>query len=443
MKSYDLSIIGSGPGGYVAALYASRRGLNVCVIESDLVGGTCLNKGCIPTKVMLNSASAFSGLKDYAKLGIDVNGYNLNFPKVSLRKNEVVLRLRTGIETLFRANRITLVKARARLSGANTIELDNGESITSKNIIIATGSRPAALPGLGINENTIYSSDGILDIKELPRTMMIIGGGILGVEFASIFNAFGVKVTVVEMADRLIPSHSKEASKKLEMIFKKRGIDVLISTTVDPALVKKIDAENVLVAVGRKANIEDIGLQNCGLSINNEKISVDIHLCANGGSIYAIGDCIGGPLLAHKAFYDAMIAVDNIMGNASNADYSAIPSCIYTDPEIASVGLTEEQAKEKHPGVKIAKFPYLASGKAYIIGKSDGFIKIIGDANGKLLGAEILGAGACDMISELALALSSGISIEKISRTTHGHPTLSEIIQEASHVFMGTPIHSA
>ncbi len=453
MKSYDLSIIGSGPGGYVAALYASHHNLKICVVENDLVGGTCLNRGCVPTKVMLNSASIFCGMKDSAKFGIDVNGYSLNFPKVLSRKDEVVSRLRTGIETLFRANHIELIRARAMLSSATTIQLDNGESVASKNIIVATGSSPASLPNINIDENNVYSSDGILDIKELPRSILIIGGGVLGVEFASIFNAFAVKVTVVELTDRLIPSQSRESSKKLETIFKRRGIDVLTSTTVESVYArencrirtfdgKNIEAEKVLVAVGRKANTEDIGLEKAGIDIDKGRIAVDSHLRANARNIYAIGDCVAGPLLAHKAFYDAIVAVDNIVGKAREVDYSNIPNCIYTDPEIASVGLTEEAAKEKYPDVKIAKFPYIASGKAFIVGKPEGFIKIIGDPKAKLLGAEIFGSGACDMIGELALALSSGISIAELRSVTHGHPTLSEIIQEASHVFMGTPIHS-
>ncbi len=454
MKSYDLSIIGSGPGGYVAALYASRHNLKVCVIENDLVGGTCLNRGCIPTKVMLNSASILCGMKDSAKFGIDVDGYSLNFPKVLSRKDEVVSRLRTGIETLFRANHIDLIRARAMLSSETAIQLDNGESVESKNIIVATGSSPVSLPSINIDEDRVYSSDGMLDIKELPRSILIIGGGVLAVEFASIFNAFAVKVTVVELTDRLVPSQSREASKKLETIFKRRGIDVLTSTTVDNIYMgeycriltsdkKNIEAEKILVAVGRKANTENIGLEKAGIDIDRGRIAVDSHLRTNVRDVYAIGDCVAGPLLAHKASYDAIVAVDNIMGKAREADYSNIPNCIYTDPEIASVGLTEETAKEKYPDARIAKFPYLASGKAFIAGKSEGFIKIIGDPKGKLLGAEILGFGACDMIGELALALSSGMSIAELTRVTHGHPTFSEIIQEAGHVFMGTPIHSA
>jgi dihydrolipoamide dehydrogenase len=435
-KSYDLAIIGSGPGGYVAALYASSHKLKTCVIEKDLLGGTCLNRGCIPTKVMLNSASILSEIKQASIHGIEVSGYKLNFNAVFTRKAEVVTRLRTGIETLFRSKNIDLIKGKARLSGPDRISIDGHEDIQAKNIIIAAGSKPAAIPGIDINEKDIFSSDGILNISELPKNLTIIGGGVIGVEFASFYNAFGVRVTIIEMMDRLIPMQSREASKKLEIIFKKRGIDVLTRTKADSI------TRPALVAVGRAPVTEGIGCEELGIKIENGRISVNGNLRTSVKNIYAIGDCVAGPQLAHKASYDGMLAVDNITGKDMKTDYSNIPACIYTDPEIASVGLTEEAAKEKYPDARVAKFPYLGSGKAYLMAKTEGFIKLMGDSHGNILGIEILGEGACDLIGEGVMARSVGLNIKDLARVVHAHPTLSEIIQEAAHIFAGTPIHS-
>jgi dihydrolipoamide dehydrogenase len=453
MRSYDLAIIGSGPGGYIAALYASRLKMKVCVIEKDLLGGTCLNRGCIPTKVMLNSASILSQIKSARQHGIDVGEARLDFPAVSSRKNEVVTRLRAGIETLFRAGGINLIKGSARISGPNSIKIDSKDEISAENIIIAAGSRPLALPGITIDETDIYSSDGILMLAKLPKSILIIGGGAIGAEFASLFNAFGVKVTIVELLERLIPMQSREASRKLETIFKKRGIDVITGSKVE-AIEKKgglkiklsgnreIESEKALVSVGRRPAIEGLGCEDLGIRIENGKIVVDKNLKTSIKNIYAIGDCVEGPQLAHKASYDGILACDNIAGNARKTDYSNIPNCIYTDPEVASVGLVEETAKEKFPEAKVAKFPYLASGKAYLLGKSEGFIKLIGDPKGNILGVEIMGEGACDLIGEAVIARSAGMNIKDLAHAVHGHPTLSEIIQEAAHIFTGTPIHS-
>ena len=453
MRSYDLAIIGSGPGGYVSGLYASRHKLKVCLIEKDLVGGTCLNRGCIPTKVMLNSASLFSRIKDYTALGINIDGYSLNFPAVVLRKNNIVEKLRAGIETLLRANHIDLIRGEASFSEPDVITAGSGDPITAKNIIIATGSRPMELPNLKCDESTIYSSDGILNIPELPGSIIIIGGGVIGAEFATMFSRFGVKVTVVELMDRLIPTQSREVSKKLEMVFRKSGIDVMTSTKVESLTAdgsarvristgKEITGDKVLIGVGRRSNIEGLGLEKIGVSVEKGRITVDKRLRTSIKNIYAIGDCVSGPLLAYKASYDGIVACDNILGGEREADYSNMPNCIFTDPEIGSVGLTEEEARQRYPDARIAKFPYLASSKAAIIGRQEGFVKIIGDAKGSLLGVEYFGEGASDLISEAVLARQAGVGIKELSRVIHGHPTLSEILQEAAHIFCGTPIHT-
>lgn len=454
MTNYDLAIIGSGPGGYVAAIYASRRKLKTCVIEKDLVGGTCLNRGCIPTKSLLNSVSIISAIKDSSAHGIEALAYKINFPKMAARKDEAVLRLRAGIETLFRANKIDLLRGTAVITGPNTVRIDGAAEIFAKYIIIASGSRPAGLPGIKIDETDILSSDGILNLKSIPKSLAIIGGGAIGCEFANLYNSLGAKVTIIEFTDRLVPAQSREVSKKLEMSFKKRGIEVFTAASAESITksdnlkialsgARTVEAEKVLVSVGRKPDIDSLGsLKALGIETEKGRVVVNEHLRTNLKNIYAIGDCINGPQLAHKASYDGIIAVDNILGGARTPDYSNVPGCVWTEPEIASVGINEEEAKAKYPGVKIAKFPYLGSGKAYVMGKTEGFAKIIGNTEGKILGVEIFGEGACDLIAEAVLAKTADVTIEEWSRVVHCHPTLSEILQEAAHIFMGTAIHS-
>ncbi len=451
-KSYDLIIIGSGPGGYVAGLYASRKKLNVCVIEKDSLGGTCLNRGCIPTKALLNSASVLSRIKESKEYGIEVSSFKVNFPAICARKDTVVARLRAGIETLFRANSIELIKGKAVLKSADTVTV-NGADISAKSIIIAAGSRPGGLPGAAPDEIDICSSDGILNLKEIPGSIAIVGGGVIGCEFANLFNALGSKVFIVELLDRILPTQSKEVSRKMETILKKKGVVINTSTKLESvnreggiklklSNGQVVPADKVLISVGRIPNTEDIGLEDAAVKTDKGRVVVDNNLRTSVKNIYAIGDCVPGPLLAHKASYDGIVAVDNILGNPRAVDYSNVPNCIWTDPEIASVGLTEEDAKAKYPDAKIAKFPYLASGKAYIVGKTEGFIKIIGGKEGNILGVEIFGLEACDLIGEAVLAKERGVNIEDLSRVVHGHPTLSEIYQEAAHIFCGTPIHS-
>jgi len=453
MKRRDLVIIGSGPGGYVAGLYGAGNNLNVCVIEKDSLGGTCLNRGCIPTKVMLNSASLLSRIRESSVHGIVVDNITVNFQKINERKEEVVSRLRAGIETLFRAKKIELIKGTAVIKDRNTVVVD-GARLESTHVIIATGSRPSGLSGIEFDNTDIFSSDGILNINKLPKTLLIIGGGVIGCEFATIFNTLGTKVTIVELLDRLLVTQSREASKKMEIILKKRGVEVITSAKVERidkkgALNIKIsngrvlNAEKVLVAVGRTPNVSGLGLEDIGIKIEKGYIAVDGYLRTAIDNIYAIGDCItGGPLLAHKASYDGILACDNILGRERLADYSSVPNCVYTEPEIASVGLNEEEARAKYADVKIARFPYLGSGKAFLIGRTEGFIKIVGNSKGEILGIEIMGEEACDLVGEATLAKASGINIKDLSHVVHGHPTLSEIFQEAAHIFSGTAIHS-
>ncbi len=454
MTNYDIVIIGSGPGGYVAALYAARHKLNVCVAEMGLVGGTCLNRGCIPTKSLLHSASLLTMMQEASHHGISPGKITVDFQKMQSRKKEVITKLRTGIETLFRANKIELIRGRARILSPNTVEIDGFGPVTGRNIIIATGSVPGEIPGITIDRKSTLSSDEILDLEALPEKLSIIGGGVIGCEFASLYSALGVKVAVVELADRLISTQSREASKKLEVIFKKRGIEVLCSQRVDKVDVggtvtvktasgKVIESGKALVSAGRKPVIEGLADFNAlGITVESGRIRVDKTLRTAVPNIYAIGDCVTGPQLAHKASYDGICVVNSIIGNAGEADYSNIPNCIWTDPQIASVGTSEDAARASNPDVKTAKFPYMASGKAFIMGRSEGYVKITGDKEGNILGVEILGEEACDLIGEACLAKSMGIKIKDWAGVVHGHPTLSELLQEAAHVFCGTAIHS-
>lgn len=455
MKSYDLAIIGSGPGGYVTGIYAARRALKVCIIEKDLVGGTCLNRGCIPTKSLLNSVSIISKLKRAPDFGITIDSYRVDFEKAMARKDEVVSRLRAGIESLFKINKIELIKGEARFVSADTIAIDGREEVKAKNIIIASGSGAARLPGIKIDSDNVLSSESILNIKRVPQSLAIIGGGVIGCEFASLFGRLASKVTIVEMADRLIPGQSREASKKLEYNFKRNGIDVITSSTAESLDVagnvaikisggRIIEAEKALISVGREPNIKGLALEEVGIGTHNGRICVNEYLATDIPNVYAVGDCIQGPQLAHKASYDGMIACDNILGASRKPDYSNIPNCIWTEPEIASVGPSEEAARTVFKDIKVAKFPYLASGKAYLEGEVDGFVKIIGSSStGEIIGVEIFGKDACNLIGEATLAKTMGVKIGDWGRVVHGHPTLSEILQEACHIFDDTPIHSA
>lgn len=455
MTSYDLAIIGSGPAGYVAALYAARHKMKVAVIEASRLGGTCLNRGCIPTKALLQSASVLTTIREAGRFGIEAGIGRPDFNKISTRKDEVVTRLRSGLETLFKSNHIEFLSGRASITAPDEVVIGSSGSIKAKYIIIATGSKPSIVKGIDVDGKTIMTSDDILGIKEIPESLAIVGGGVIGCEFAHLFNVLGSRVSIIEYTDRLIPALSKEASRKLETAFRKRGVRIFTSVSAK-SLVKsggltivglssgaEVMTEKILVSAGRSPDTDMPGLKDIGIALDGKgRIAVNDRLEAKGHNIFAIGDCVSGPQLAHKASYDAFIAVDNIAGKDRRPDYSVIPNCIWTEPEIAAIGINDEEAKTHGPNARIVKFPYLASGKAYIKGRTDGYVKIIGDSDGRLLGAEIFGEGACEMISEIALAKSQGIRIGQWVHAVHAHPTISETVQEALHLFLGTPIHS-
>ena len=453
METYDIAIIGAGPGGYVAAIYAARSGKKVAVIEKDQLGGTCLNKGCIPTKALLSSIEVLNQIKEGASFGIDCESYRVNFERINKRKDEIVKKLRQGIDTLFKARKVSLLKGSAKLTGANTIDV-SGKLIEAKDIIIATGSSPLEIPAFKFNHKTILSSDDILELAQIPASLLIIGGGAIGCEFGTIYNALGCKVTIIEMMEEILPNLDKEVAKKFNLIVRKKGVDILTGVKVEELRPKEDRmsarlssgeervADKVLVCVGRRPNSDGIGVEGLGIAAKNGKILNDERMRTNLPGIYAIGDVTGRFQLAHVASYEGIIACKNIFGNEKKADYRSVPSCIYTEPEIASVGLSEQAAIDAGFDTKIARFPFSALGKAHAIGKTEGFVKLVGDRKtARILGLHILGADATNLIAEGVLAIKKGLTVEEVSETIHAHPTLAEGLMEACHIFQEKGIH--
>lgn len=471
-----MTIIGAGPGGYVAAIRAAQLGAKVCVIEKENLGGVCLNKGCIPTKTLLKSAGVIFQIEGASDFGIDVGTYHIDFAKIISRKNEVVQRLNKGIELLFKARKIELIKGRARITSPEEIEVSaypeghrNRQipqraqvpyraQVKTKNIIIATGSRPLELPGFKFDGKKILSSDDILNINQIPQILLIVGGGVIGCEFATFFNRLGSEVTIVEMMQHILPNEDREIARRLEGAFKKQGITVLTKTKAETDQIKPVPfrvAETVLVCVGRLPNTADLGLEDVGIELEKGYLAVNPCLETNIPHIFAIGDCVGGHLLAHVASYEGIIAAENALGaklvptpkrgtgfRVREVDYSAVPNCIFTHPEVASVGLTEEKAKEEGREVKVGKFPFSALGKAQAAGEVEGLVKIVVDkSTDRVLGAQILGEGATELIAELTLAVKLRVKGKDIADTIHAHPTMAEAVMEAAHSLHDGAIH--
>ena len=438
MNKYDLAIIGSGPCGYVAAIRASQLGLKTCIFEKDKIGGVCLNWGCIPTKTLSASANALYDIERASEFGINVKGFDLDFSKVYERKESIVKKLSIGIEMLIKARKIEIIREKAEIKSPTNIKTSNLE-VEAKNILIATGSIPFELPNIPFDHTDILSSTDILELKTIPKSLIIVGGGVIGCEFASIFRSFGSEITIIEAMPQLLPNEDEEISRKLEQIFKKRGIKVLTNTKID-----KIDkGDKAFIAVGRSPNSKGLGLEALGIDCNKGWIKVDENFRTNVNSIYAAGDIKGGMLLAHVASREGIVAVEHMAGNSETIDYSAVPSCIFTNPEIASVGLNEKAAKNRGIDVKARKFLFGAIGKSHVLGETDGFIKLVTDAkNDKILGCQIIGPHATELIAEISVCVQFGITSEKLASVIHAHPTLSEIICEVSEAIHNKAIHS-
>ncbi|MDE3839520.1 dihydrolipoyl dehydrogenase [Bacillus methanolicus] len=471
-QEYDLVILGGGTGGYVAAIRASQLGLKTAVIEKEKLGGTCLHKGCIPSKALLRSAEVFATAKRGEEFGVIANEVSLNFSKVQERKNKIVGQLYRGVQHLMKQGKIDVYKGTGRMLGPSifspmpgtiSVEMNNGEEnemLIPKNVIIATGSRPRTLPGLEPDNEFVLTSDEALAMESLPNSIIIVGGGVIGIEWASMLSDFGVDVTVIEYAERIIPTEDNEISKEMQRLMKKKGVKIATNAKVLPETLQKGDgviisaevkgeqrvfkAEKILVTVGRQANIEGIGLENTDIQVENGCIKVNEYFQTKESHIYAIGDCIGGLQLAHVASHEGIVAVEHIAGqNPSPIDYSLVSKCIYSNPEAASVGFTEDEAKEKGYKVKVGKFSFRAIGKALVFGESDGFVKIVADEEtDDILGVHMIGPHVTDMISEAGLARVLDATPWEIAHTIHPHPTLSEAIGEAALAVDGKAIHS-
>ena len=448
MAKYDIGIIGGGPGGYVAAIRAAQLGAKVCVIERDkALGGTCLNRGCIPTKAILHSAKMYRQIIDAEDFGINTSGVSLNYEKVINRKDQIVSRLTKGIDFLFKSNGIEIIKGKAEILSPGVIGItDNSQQfkIETGNIIIATGSEPMKLADVAVDGEIIQTSEELLCCNRLPKKIVIVGSGYVGCEFADVLSSFGVEVTLVEMMDHILPNEDVEIARKLESILKKRGVEIFTQTRVNKvekndSLImvslsehKTLEVDRALIAVGRESNISMIGLEKNQLKLDKGRILVNKYMQTNIPHIYAVGDVTPGNMLAHLASKEGIVAVEHIMGMNSEIDYNIIPFCVYTDPQVAGVGLTEEKAKETHE-IKIGRFPLMANGKAMCIGETEGFIKIIADKDtDEVLGVRMICAHATELIAECALAMKTECSYKDIAETIHAHPTLSESVMEAA-----------
>jgi dihydrolipoamide dehydrogenase len=464
-KQYDIAILGGGPGGYVAAIRAGQLGFKTIVIDKDNLGGICLNWGCIPTKSLLKNAEIFDQIKNHGEdFGIKTTGLSIDFNRVIKRSREISDRISKNVELLIKKNKVDRIRGFGKLRSKNTIEIfdDKGkvtETIKADKIIIATGARPRNLPEIPVDKKNIITSTEAMILEKQPKDLIVIGAGAIGVEFAYFYSTLGTKVTLIEMLKHILPIEDKEVSVTLEKIFKKKGIEILTSAVVEKAEVKGnkvnvtvnvngenkvISAEKVLNAIGVVGNVEGIGLESLGIQIekNHIKVSKDTYE-TNVSDIFAIGDVIGPPWLAHVASAEGIHCVQHIKGlHHPPIDYDNIPGCTYCQPQVASVGFTEAKAKEKGFEIKVGKFPFMASGKAFAIGEREGFVKIIFDAKyGEILGAHIIGSEATEMIAEVTLARSLEATGESIIKTIHAHPTLSESIMEAAAQAYGEAIH--
>lgn len=464
-KQYDIAILGGGPGGYVAAIRAGQLGFNTVVVDKDNLGGICLNWGCIPTKSLLKNAEIFSQIKNHGKdFGITVDGLEFDFTKIIRRSRDISDRISKNVEMLVKKNKVDRVRGFGKVASKNLIEVYDEkekpvESIKADKILIATGARPRSITAIPIDNKNIITSTEAMILKKLPKDLIVIGAGAIGVEFAYFYSTLGTKVTIIEMMKHALPIEDEEVSIALEKNFKKKGIEILTSAIVEKAEIKGnkvnvtvnvngekkvLNAEKVLNAIGVVGNTEGIGLEEIGVQIEKNSIKVNKeNYETTVPGIFAIGDVIGPPWLAHVASAEGIHCVERIKGiNHPAIDYDNIPGCTYCQPQVASVGLTESRAKEKGLDIKVGKFPFMASGKAFAIGEREGFVKLIFDANyGEILGGHIIGSEATEMIAEITLARSLEATGESIIKTIHAHPTLSEAIMEAAANAYSEAIH--
>lgn len=471
-QEFDLVVLGGGTGGYVAAIRASQLGMKVAIVEKEKLGGTCLHRGCIPSKALLRSAEVFATLKEADKFGVTAGEVGYDFAKIQGRKQGIIDQLYKGIQYLMKKGSITVFEGFGRVmgpsifspqAGAVRIEKENGEQemIVPRFLLLATGSRPRTLPGLAIDGSYVVTSDEALQWEELPKSVVIVGGGVIGIEWASMLNDFGVEVTVVEYADRILPLEDEEVSKEMARLLKKRKVNIVTSAKVLPESLEKgegrimiqaetadgvhsFEAQKLLVSVGRQANVENIGLEATEIKVERGAVVVNEFYQTAEPHIYAIGDMIGGLQLAHVASHEGILAVEHMAGQHPHPmDYTKVPKCTYSRPEVANVGLTEKEAREQGYDVKVGKFSFKPLGKALVHGENDGFVKVVADAKtNDLLGVHMIGPHVTDMISEAGLARVLDATPWEIGMAIHPHPTLSEALMEAALAVDGKAIHN-
>jgi dihydrolipoamide dehydrogenase len=454
---FKVAVLGGGPGGYTAAIRASQLGLNVILIEKDKLGGTCLNWGCIPTKAILSCTDVLEKIKKSNEFGIKVENVSFDLAKIMQRKNGIVDSLVQGLDKLFKLRKIEVVREFAKITGRNEITTESGRKITAENIVLATGSVPLVIPCFNIDHKNVITSDDALNLEEVPEKMLVIGGGVVGCEFSGIFSELGSKITIVEMLDYLLPTEDNQVSRTIQAAFKKKGIDFKLKTRVESVSVLKDNEvavkfsdgteelfSKVLAAGGRSVNINGNGIDTSGIELENGRfVKINEFMQTNFPNIYAIGDITGKLMLAHTASAQGITAVSHIAGIKKELDYDSIPSAIFTNPEIASVGKREQELKADNVEYKVSRFSFAANGKAKGLGETDGFVKILTDNTGEiLLGAHIVGPHASDLLQELVIIKANKLSIHKLIEAVHSHPTLSECVLEAAEGIFKMSVHS-
>ncbi|AFO89670.1 dihydrolipoyl dehydrogenase (plasmid) [Phaeobacter inhibens] len=460
MSLYDLIVIGGGPGGYVAAIRAAQLGLKVACVEGrGTLGGTCLNVGCIPSKAMLSSSGKYESLSHLAGHGIAIEGARLDLDAMMARKDKIVGDLTKGIAFLFQKNGVDLIEGWASIPAVGKVKVGD-EIHETKNILIATGSEPTPLPGVKIDEGDVVSSTGALTLPEVPKHLVVVGAGVIGLELGQVWSRLGAKVTVVEYLDRILPGIDGEIAKLAQRALSKRGLKFQLGRALkfidrsDEGLTLTLDrvgkdkeeqlvADKVLIAIGRRPVIRGLGLEALGVSVNARGfVEVDERFSTSVEGIYAIGDCVPGPMLAHKAEEDGVACVEMLAGQAGHVDYNTVPGIVYTDPEVASVGKTEEALKDAGTDYIVGKFIFMANSRARAQGETDGAVKVLATPEGNILGAHICGAHGGDLIAELVLAMTKGATVAEVAATCHAHPAMAEAVKEACLDAMGRAIHA-